>query len=67
MKRPINNWNIGPFLRWWDKQEEEGNCQRNTKTQMAYIAWEAAIDYYIDKLKEEEASLKETKNERRSI
>jgi uncharacterized Tic20 family protein len=51
MKEPINNWNIGPFLRWWDKQEEEEKCDQLSKKQLAYITWEAAIDYYIDKLK----------------
>jgi hypothetical protein len=48
MKKPTNNWNIEPFLKWWEKEQDRFHCGHFDDQQIAYSAWEAGIDYYIN-------------------
>ena len=48
-----NNWYIDHFLKWWEKEQNKFHCGQFSDKQIAYSAWLAGIDYYIDKLKEE--------------
>jgi hypothetical protein len=52
MKNPTNSWAIKSFLKWWETKQERFHCGQFNEKEIAYSAWLAGIDYYIDNIEE---------------
>jgi hypothetical protein len=47
-----NNWHSDPFIKWWETKQEKFRCGQFNEKEVAYSAWLAAIEYYIDNIEE---------------
>jgi hypothetical protein len=52
MKNLTNSWAIKFFLKWWETKQERFHCGQFNGKEIAYSAWLAGIDYYIDNIEE---------------
>jgi hypothetical protein len=52
MKRSTDNWHTNPFLEWWEKTKREESHYQLNRQQLAFMAWLAAIDYYVEDVEE---------------
>jgi hypothetical protein len=50
MKKSKDSWHSGPFLKWWKTKQEKFHCGQFNEKEVAYSAWLAAIDYYVNSI-----------------